>query len=175
MAKVLTLSTLFLSTIPLVRWLFVQSFIVIYNSTLFSLLLLHQSKLVSDLRIGSVLDIGEEPPLPSAFNFGQGHKGASRPTSPLKYARIGYPTYFPPISLLVAREQGDCGSSSRYHRLRDFYSSRVSTFKACDERPRWPPNQSFQQHIQGSLWSVSSFGLSAVYQVSTLSFFDVSY
>ncbi|VDK33553.1 unnamed protein product [Taenia asiatica] len=126
-----------------------------------------KSKLVSDLRIGSVLDIGENFPHLSAFGFGRGRKNTSRSTLPLKYAQIGYPTYFSPISLLVAREQGDCGPSSRYHRLRDFYSSRVSTIEAFDERPRWPSNQSFQQHIQGSLWSVSSFGLSAVYQHHT--------
>ncbi|KAL5110975.1 DDB1 and CUL4-associated factor 8 [Taenia crassiceps] len=126
-----------------------------------------KSKLVSDLRIGSVLDIGEKFPPLSAFGSGRGRKDLSRPTPPLKYARIGYPTYFSPISLLLAREQGDCGPSSRYYRLRDFYSSRVSKTEDCDERPRWPSNQSFQQHIQGSLWSVSSFGLSAVYQHHT--------
>ncbi|VDM16937.1 unnamed protein product [Hydatigera taeniaeformis] len=123
-----------------------------------------KSKLVSDLRIGSALDIGENISPLSAFGFGRGYKSTSRPGSPLKYACVGYPTYFSPISLLVAREQGDCGPSPRYYRLRDFYASGPSTINAQDKLPRWPLNRSFQQHIQGSLWSVSSFGLSAVYQ-----------
>uniref|UniRef100_A0A5K3FK59 WD_REPEATS_REGION domain-containing protein n=1 Tax=Mesocestoides corti TaxID=53468 RepID=A0A5K3FK59_MESCO len=126
-----------------------------------------RKKLTSDLRIGSALDIGEKYSFtPYTPGLDRRHDCRNTHESELddKYFQPALPAHFSPSSLIMAREQGDFGFSSRSFRLRNFFTSYFSYSGVCNERVRWPANQSFHQNIQANLWSVSSFGLDAVNQ-----------
>ncbi|VDM00735.1 unnamed protein product [Schistocephalus solidus] len=71
--------------------------------------------------------------------------------------------FYSPLELLRAREQGDCGMSSRSHRLRSFFR-RLEPIQHPGHVIRWPPNQTFKEHIQGNMWSVSTLRLESTHK-----------
>uniref|UniRef100_A0A0X3NRG0 Uncharacterized protein n=1 Tax=Schistocephalus solidus TaxID=70667 RepID=A0A0X3NRG0_SCHSO len=128
-----------------------------------------QKQLITDLRIGSSLHIGEkhsrEPFSPESNKVNSRKDISVRPEHmPSKHQDyLVECMFYSPLELLRAREQGDCGMSSRSHRLRSFFR-RLEPIQHPGHVIRWPPNQTFKEHIQGNMWSVSTLRLESTHK-----------
>ncbi|KAL7064753.1 hypothetical protein AAHC03_05311 [Spirometra sp. Aus1] len=128
-----------------------------------------QKQLVTDLRIGSSLHIGEkhsrEPFSPELNEINSQSISGVRPERvPSKHQKHFVECmFYSPLELLRAREQGDCGMSTRSHRLRSFFR-RLDPIRYPGHVVRWPANQTFKEHIQGNMWSVASLRLESTHK-----------
>lgn len=126
-----------------------------------------QAKIISDLRIGGSLHIGERWPFMSAVEAAKSREMQYNYEKHIKYARFGQAPYISTMNLLFGRQYGMFRPSAHYDGLRDICPKSSFSIRNSDTYIRWPPFQSFRWHLLGNPWTVTSLGLTGVYEVRT--------
>ncbi|KAM7537086.1 hypothetical protein Aperf_G00000067046 [Anoplocephala perfoliata] len=123
-----------------------------------------KAKIISDLRIGGPHRIGERHPFMSAVEATKSREMQYGCEKHEKYTRIGQSPCISALNLLFARQYGMFRPSASYNGLCDICSKSSVSTHACDVYTRWPPFQGFKWHLLGNPWTVTSFGLTGVYE-----------
>lgn len=132
-----------------------------------------QKQLECDLRIGSAYHIGTS--VNPLFNLSSSCIQNNDGTGTRSRAFMRHP-----FNLLLAREQGDIGPSSKSRRLR-YRASRWTTegsqrfdglqiYGCRSKGALYPDAQTFQESVQGSLWAVTRLHLENKFEVVIIFF-----